>query len=103
MASNPDSGKCVEVSVFFTRSRSANVNCCNALLAWIAGLEHMPSRTAFLEELEMRSNFNIGRKCSSCSDLEKGVCVWLNELVRNVEEGLEKADSIAFTNFLRQK
>ena len=101
VASNPDSGKCGEVSIFFARSRSANINCCNAILAWIAGLERMPSRAAFLEELAMHSKFNIGRKCNICAGFEKGPCVWLNEVVCNVAEGLEKADSIAFTNFLR--
>jgi len=72
-------------------------DCQNALLAWIAHLEEIHSRSAYEEELENRRNL-FGMACIGLG----GTCFWLNAVVHLCKEGFKRASMIQFSNFLRR-
>ena len=72
-------------------------DCQNSLLAWIAHLEEISSRSAYEEELESRRNL-FGMDCIGFD----GTCFWLNAVVHLCKEGLRMASMIQFSNFVHR-
>jgi len=72
-------------------------DCQNALLAWIAHLEEILSRSAYEEELESHRNL-FGMDCIGIG----GTCFWLNAVVHLCREGLKRASMIQYSTFLRR-